>query len=164
MLPERRGGRPQAEAAPVIGPTKSDQAEVTARGPLLTDIGAAPAARRTDPPTSHAAAAAAGPGRSRLRRDILSLLRLAGPRGLSDDQIAALLPDEDRATVARRRLDLVQKGLAEPTTRTRTTRRGCQAVVWRAVAPSVVATGKQSMVPRAAVEEEQRDERGGDGT
>ncbi len=86
----------------------------------------------TDPATSHTAAERAhtGPG-SHLARSILEQLRRADD-GLTDDQLAALLPHHPVGSVAKRRLDLTRAGLAEDTGRTRLTRWDRLAIVWTA--------------------------------
>jgi hypothetical protein len=97
-------------------------------------LGEAPpvAARAFDPDTSVEAAKAtpkAREHRSRLAGDIYRLHQLH-PGGLTDDELDQMLVDDDRATIARRRRDLVDQGLVEATGDRRRTRRGATAVVW----------------------------------
>jgi hypothetical protein len=97
---------------------------------LTADFG--PAARPTDPWTSHAAATDT-PGRSVLRDALLDQLRHSGPDGATDDELWLAHPDALLGSVAKRRHDLVVTGLVVNSGRTRPTRRGCPAVVWQAV-------------------------------
>lgn len=83
-------------------------------------------AGRTDTPGKHVA-------RSKLRARVLELHR-ANPAGLTDDELAVRLPDEDKGSIAKRRGDLVAEGALVNTGKTRSTRRGCAAIVWR-IAP-----------------------------
>ncbi len=55
------------------------------------------------------------------------------PEGLTDFELYELLPDEWPATIGRRRGDLVEMGLIEPTLLTRVSPRGRDATVWRIV-------------------------------
>lgn len=71
--------------------------------------------------------------RSRLRQAVHEAHR-AHPEGLTDDQVAELLPGEDKGSIAKRRGDLVADGLLIDSGATRPTRRGCAAIVWQ-VAP-----------------------------
>lgn len=156
---------PERRKAPTLGrlpltaadTNQQDQGHGTRDGMLPADH-FPPAARVTDPATSHAAAVEDTAGkvahRSGLKRSILAMLTEAGPLGMTDDEIAARSPGEDRATVAKRRGDLVKAGLVEATPATRITRRGCDAIVWRAVdgdqvdRPPVLASADMARVGR----------------
>lgn len=79
-------------------------------------------AGRTDTPSKRVT-------RSRLRTDVLALHQVH-PDGLTDDELARLLPDDDKGSIVKRRGDLVRAGHLKDSGRTRPTRRGCAAIVW----------------------------------
>lgn len=89
-----------------------------------------------DPETSWSAGRTDTPAkqvtRSRLRAEVLALHQ-ANPNGLTDDELARLLPDDDKGSIVKRRGDLVHAGHLEDSGRTRQTRRSCAAIVWRLV-------------------------------
>ena len=70
--------------------------------------------------------------RSRLKATILRIHQ-AHPGGLIDDELAALLPDDEKGVIARRRLDLCEAGELVATDQMRLTRRGSPATVYRIV-------------------------------
>lgn len=87
-----------------------------------------PRARRTDPDTSHEAAAGAVDTARHQRAHILRVLKEEGP--LTADEIDALIGW--RLTSAGRRLpELAETGAVERTTERRPTRTGSMAYVWR---------------------------------
>ena len=86
-----------------------------------------PAARRTDPDTSHAAAASITPGRT--ERMILSLLYPA--LILTDDEICELLGSLHPPTVKSARSRLTKAGLLVDTGERRPSNRGRDQIVWR---------------------------------
>jgi len=101
-----------------------------------------PVARRTDPQTSHAAAASARPSAGAIRAHVLEALRLAGQsarlRGLTDDE---LLAEFERrgwpgtpSGIRTRRRELVDEEPAQviDTGTTRKTATGRSAIVWAA--------------------------------
>jgi hypothetical protein len=101
-----------------------------------------PVARRTDPPTSHAAAASARVGAGVIRAHVLEALRLASrsPRlhGLTDDELLAEFERRNwpgtPSGIRTRRRELVD---ADPpqvidTGTTRKTATGRSAIVWAA--------------------------------
>lgn len=90
-----------------------------------------PVARRSDPITSHRAAADAKRGAATLRARCLEALR-AHPEGLTDFQLADLLGSQ-QTSAGKRRGELVAAGLVEATEETRPSPSGSQARVWRAV-------------------------------
>lgn len=97
---------------------------------LFDDV-SSPGARPTDPATSKAAASL---DRSTLRERVLAALVAHrdwdSGGGLTDDELARLMPDEHAGSVAKRRTDLRDLGLVTESSRTRTTRAGCDAIVW----------------------------------
>lgn len=110
--------------------------ELFGRGPASPPPALVRPAAMADPETSWAAGREDTPGkrehRSRLRAQILRLHQAAAD-GLTDDELATQLLDEDRGTIAKRRGDLVRDGELVDTGRTRRTRRGCAAIVWAVV-------------------------------
>lgn len=88
------------------------------------------AVRTTDPDTS--AVAAGQMALWPLMDRVLDTLR-AAPQGLTDDEIAARLPDAHPGSVSKRRCDLTDRGLVRQTDRRRPTRYGRPAIVWEAV-------------------------------
>lgn len=98
--------------------------------PLTAPFDDAPAQRHS--PTSVAAAEQVKPIAETQRRLVLSILQMAGERGLTDDEIQAatgMNPSGARP----RRIELVRAGLVRDSGRTRKTRSGREAVVWTAV-------------------------------
>ena len=95
--------------------------------PQLTLFDAPPAARQSDPPTSHAAAAEAHEVRSRHHGLILDCLRTHGPLG--KDGIAARTKLTGVA-VARRTVELERSGLIRATGRTVPSTAGRQEREW----------------------------------
>lgn len=88
-----------------------------------------PAARNSDPGTSHAAAAQARESAATQRDRILAYLRTHGPK-TADELDAGLAL---RVTSAGRRLpELEERGFVEPTDEIRPTSNGRGARVWRA--------------------------------
>lgn len=92
---------------------------------------AAPAARRHDPATSHAAAAAARELQARHHRQIVDCLKAHGPLG--KDGIAART-SLDGVAVCRRLAELQRLRLIEPTGRTVNSTAGRAEREWRACA------------------------------
>src|SRR4249920_842717 len=88
-------------------------------------------ARRTDPHTSHEAAASVLPKLSELRRTVYELLLQAGPYGLTDYAIEEHLHNHG-STYRTRRAELVAMGLVEDAGITRVIN-GRARKVWRAV-------------------------------
>lgn len=86
-------------------------------------------ARVSDPATSHAAAAIPRAG---LRARVLAAHVHHDDRGLTDDELVQLFPEANEGSVKKRRSELSREGLVTATDRTRPTRRGCAAVVWKA--------------------------------
>ena len=85
-------------------------------------------ARRSDPDTSHQAAAKAI-GNSPLRSSVLHVHALH-PAGLTDDELKQLLPDAHPGSVAKRRKDLHTVGYVRQSDETRPTRYNSPAIVW----------------------------------
>ena len=99
---------------------------------VAEDLETRPAARATDPTTSHQAAAAARDHAGVQRVRILKHLQQCGM--LTADALDEAL--QMRATSAGRRLpELEALGLARPTEKTARTRSGRQARLWEAVTP-----------------------------
>lgn len=100
----------------------------------------APAARATDPETSHQAAEGDETVR-RFRRGVavsaLAEIRAAGIAGLTVDELHGRHLEADRGTLARRVTDLRQAGLVVDSGRRRLTRRGLPAIVWTATTQGV---------------------------
>lgn len=92
-----------------------------------------PGARPTDPGTCWGAAKAYPAARASLRDAVLALHR--EHRGLTDDDLSALMPDQLVGSLSKRRGELVADGLLVDSGRRRRTRRGCHAIVWRCVLP-----------------------------
>jgi hypothetical protein len=87
----------------------------------------APLARRSDPVTSHLAAAQAGELQAAHQREILAALKL-GPAGKSEIAARSKL---DGHAVARRLPELQRKGLASPTGRTVPSTSGREEREWQ---------------------------------
>lgn len=81
-------------------------------------------------PTSKAAAHAIAPVAGTQRAAILSAIRAAGVRGITDDELQATL-GLDGSTIRPRSGELLAAGLIEKTNNTRPTRSGRQAAVYR---------------------------------
>lgn len=86
-----------------------------------------PRARRADPPTSRAAAAAQRGGVPRAIVAVLNDVR----GGLTDDALCDRLPDLHPATVKTARSRLAKSGLVVDTGRTARSHRGCDMTIWR---------------------------------
>jgi hypothetical protein len=97
---------------------------VTAQLALWT----APAARKSDPPTSHAAAAAPT---GALERLILDTFAYNGGTELCDDELCAQLRWLHAPTVKTARSRLSKRGLLVPTDKRRPSARGRDQIVWR---------------------------------
>lgn len=93
---------------------------------------AGPVARRSDPTTSRAAGARQ-PISSLLHHDILSVFeRTFAADGLTDDELCSwYFKDRCEGTVKKRRTELAKAGLLVDSGRTRPTRTGTQAIVWK---------------------------------
>jgi hypothetical protein len=89
---------------------------------------AAPGVRRSDPDTSHAAAAAPT---GALERLILDTFAYNGGTELCDDELAARLPWLHGPTVKTARSRLSKRGLLVPTEARRPSARGRDQIVWR---------------------------------
>lgn len=92
--------------------------------------------------TEQAAAESMKPHTASLRVRVLTLLRTAGDRGLTDDEGANLLAAElgphvyvDRLTFGRRRQELCKAGLVYGSHLRRPARSSRSAIVWRANPP-----------------------------
>lgn len=102
---------------------------MTATQLSLLDAPDRPMVRPSDPATSHQAANAVAPHLADQQARVLgaiSVLRLA-----TDEELADSLPSMNRGSVVRRRADLVDKGLVEPSGITKPTRSGCAAIIWQ---------------------------------
>jgi hypothetical protein len=88
-----------------------------------------PAARRSDPATSHLAAAQAGELQAAHQRAVIEALKL-GPAGKS---VIAARSKLDGHAVARRLPELQRKGLASPTGRTVPSTSGREEREWQLV-------------------------------
>ena len=95
---------------------------------LLQPLFDEPAARRTDPATSHEAAARVNPAGTRARA--LLALNASGHRGLTDFERAART-GLGQTSVGKRRLDLLRAGMVEPTGERRPSPTGTPALVFR---------------------------------
>lgn len=91
-----------------------------------------PVARKSDPITSHQAAADAKQTAPTLRARCLAALRAAGDEGLTDFQLAAQVGSQ-QTSAGKRRGELVDAGLVVKTDRTRPAPSGSAAAVWCAV-------------------------------
>lgn len=91
----------------------------------------APSTRRTDPATSHQAAADTAPLADTNRQLALRLLR-ANPGGLTDYELAALSGLQQNS-VGKRRGELRDAGLVEDSGRRRPGPSGSRCIVWVAV-------------------------------
>jgi hypothetical protein len=91
--------------------------------------------RHTDPDTSAAAARQASSGAQTLRRRALDALHAAGPRGLTDFELADLL-GSIQTSAGKRRGELAAAGLVEWAGVYRLSPHGSPARVWRAVITS----------------------------
>lgn len=91
-----------------------------------------PLARKTDPSTSHAAAADAKRGADTLRARCLSALRELGERGCTDFELADLVGSQ-QTSAGKRRGELVAAGLVVNSGRTAPAPSGSQAIIWIAV-------------------------------
>jgi hypothetical protein len=89
-----------------------------------------PVARRTDPATSHQAAAHAAATAGTHRARALDALRHAGDRGLTDFELAAVTRLQ-QTSIGKRRGELVRLGLVVSTGTTRPAPSGSPAIVWR---------------------------------
>lgn len=102
--------------------------------------GGLPVARRTDPPTSHAAAESAKPSAGAIRAHVLEALRQAareGLRGLTDEELVDLFgargwPGTPSGIRTRRRelVDEEPPPLVADSGNTRPTRSGRSSIVW----------------------------------
>jgi len=90
-----------------------------------------PVARKTDPPTSHQAAAYAARNAGTLRARALQELVAAGHAGLTDFELAARCHSQ-QTSIGKRRGELVASGYVEATGTTRPAPSGAEAMVWRA--------------------------------
>lgn len=91
-------------------------------------------ARATDPATSQVARPSAS-RRAQLRDEIMVQHRYHPHRGMTDDELCALLPEITPGSVIKRRGELVTAGLLEDSGERRPVRRtGRAAIVWRVVA------------------------------
>ena len=86
-----------------------------------------PCARRSDPPTAHAAAARVNPTGTRARA-LLALNAVA--EGLTDFELAART-GVGQTSIGVRRKELQRAGLVEPTEHRRPSPSGTPALVWR---------------------------------
>lgn len=89
-----------------------------------------PVARRTDPETSHQAAADARPGAATLRARCFAALMDAGPDGLTDFELAERV-GSIQTSAGKRRGELVTFGLVEFAEVFRLSPHGSKARVWR---------------------------------
>ena len=94
------------------------------------DLLAPPRARRTDPDTSHRAAADATLNAGTHRAKALGLLR-AAPDGLTDFELAAMLGLQ-QTSIGKRRGELRDAGLVEDSGKRRPAPSGSAAIVWKA--------------------------------
>jgi hypothetical protein len=92
---------------------------------------ASPVARRSDPDTSHLAAALARGNAPRHRDLALKALR-AAPAGLTDFELSEAT-GVPQTSIGVRRHELVKVGLVERTDTYRPSPSGARAIVWRAV-------------------------------
>lgn len=100
--------------------------------PTLFDQGVLePAARTTDPSTSHRAARMASRNARTLRVACLDALKAAGDDGLTDFELADIV-GRQQTSAGKRRGELVTMGLAEATSGRREAPSGAPATVWRA--------------------------------
>lgn len=98
-----------------------------------------PAARASDPHTSHAAARDAGRRAPVLRNRCLAALRAAGERGMTDFELAAAVCSQ-QTSAGKRRGELVKLGLVEYAGCKRQSPSGSDAMVWRVVEMGGVLT------------------------
>lgn len=97
---------------------------------LLGDTPYVPSARRTDPPTSHQAAAANQLIRRKDRWDVLAAHFEHSIGGLTDFELAAIL-QRQQTSVGKRRGELRDVGLIEALHDRRPAPSGSAAIVWR---------------------------------
>lgn len=97
------------------------------RDPTLWDT--LPLARTGDPDTSARAGLDAVRSAGRLH-DLIEATHRAHLDGLTDDQLAQLLPDEHGPSLSKRRGELVRMGVLADSGRRIPTRRGSLAVCW----------------------------------
>lgn len=91
-----------------------------------TDVGI------TDVATSVAAGKRAQTGSgSRLARQIFAELQMRGSEGATDSELSLVFEDSPMSSVAKRRCDLTREGLVVDSGRTRKSRYGRDAIVWR---------------------------------
>lgn len=87
------------------------------------------AARAGDPDTSHQAAKDATLTAGAIRTAIYELVRKAGPRGLTVDEIRATMPPMAASTLSARASDLIRDGWLKDSGERRKTRTGSTARV-----------------------------------
>jgi hypothetical protein len=99
----------------------------------LKSVHTTPAARSSDPATSHQAAASISSERLReSQAHVLDTLRLDGP--LTDERLVDLIaPMQSPSGVRTRRAELVALGLVVDSGRRERTQSGRSSIVWRAV-------------------------------
>ena len=102
------------------------------RGSVMTYKGKPPSVRGSD--TSHAAAESMRSSAPPLRERVLKLIRNAGSRGLTDDEIEVITGLRHQTASARRR-ELVLAGKVRDSGGRRRTRSGRGATVWLYVTP-----------------------------
>lgn len=90
-----------------------------------------PMFRTTDPATSREAAKRAAPNAETHRGLALRTLRAAGPGGMTDFELAALVGIQ-QTSIGKRRGELVKQGLVVNAGFTRPSPSGSPATVWRA--------------------------------
>lgn len=88
-----------------------------------------PLARNSDPPTSHAAAAAVTRSHGALEHRIL--IQFLTYQELTDDELVRCIPDRCEGTVKTARSRLKNAGALVPTGETRPSRHGVEQIVWK---------------------------------
>lgn len=89
-----------------------------------------PVARRSDPETSHQAAASVAPRAKRDRDRVYEALKAAGEDGLSDFELGAIVSLK-QTSAGKRRGELRDAGLVVATEMRRPSDTGSPAIVWR---------------------------------
>lgn len=112
----------------------NDQLTITTfTGPLESyEIDPWPRARQSDPATSHQAARDATPNAGTHRARALAALRAAGPRGLTDFELADRLGLQ-QTSAGKRRGELRDQGWVVDSGQKRPAPSGSSAIVWKAV-------------------------------
>ena len=87
-------------------------------------------ARRTDPQTSHDAAAAVTPATPNIRRQVEAFAFSKGERGFIDEELSAAFDASDSSSYRTRRKELTEAGTIVDSGRTQQNDGGRQCIVW----------------------------------